>query len=288
MSGLLDGLGEMGLKNLEGMDLYAKPEAKEAEKKQAAGVAATSVVKETDFLFDKGFDCPVCGNKIKARTLRSGRARVIRTDTDLRPVYENIEPLKYEPVVCPKCGYSALARFFPSLTQVQVKEIQEKISKAFHASIAEQEVYSYEEALYRYKLCLANAIVKNAKASEKAYICLKTGWMLRSWQESLAADKTPENEKKCEELKAQEAEYLKNAMEGFLTARQTEDYPMCGMDETTVEFLLSVLSMEYGNLDTASRLISTILTSPSANARMKDKARDVKDMILAKMKEKNS
>lgn len=284
MSGLLDGLGEMGLKNLEGMDLYAKPEAKEAEKKQAAA----PVVKEADFLFDKGFDCPVCGNKIKARTLRSGRARVIRTDMDLRPVYENIEPLKYEPIICSKCGYSALARFFPSLTQVQIKEIQEKISRAFHATIAEQEVYSYEEALYRYKLCLANAIVKNAKASEKAYICLKTGWMLRSWQESLAADKTPENEKKCEELKAQETEYLKNAMEGFLSARQTEDYPMCGMDETTVEFLLSVLSMEYGDLDIASRIISTIITSPAANARMKDKARDVKDMILAKMKEKNS
>lgn len=283
MAGLLDGLGEMGLKNLEGMDLYEKPAAKETEKKQVEA----PVVKETDFLFDKGFDCPVCGNKIKARTLRSGRARVVRTDTDLRPVYENIEPLKYEPVVCSKCGYSALARFFPSLTKNQVNEIQEKISKAFQAAIADQEVYSYEEALYRYKLCLANAIVKNAKASEKAYICLKAGWLTRSWQESLAADKTPENEKKCEALKAQETEYLKNAMEGFLTARQTENYPMCGMDEITVEFLLSVLSMEYGSLETASRLISTIITSPAANNRMKDKARDVKDMILAKMKEKN-
>lgn len=286
MAGLLDGLGEMGLKNLEGMDLYEKPAAKEAAKKQEE--ASVPVVKETDFLFDKGFDCPVCNNKVKARTLRSGRARMVRTDIDLRPIYENIEPLKYEPVICPKCGYSALARFFPSLTQVQAKEIQEKISQAFRANIVEQEVYSYEEALYRYKLCLANAIVKNAKASEKAYICLKTGWMLRSWQESLGAEKTPEIEKKCDELKAQEAEYLKNAMEGFLTARQTEDYPMCGMDEITVEFLLSVLSMEYGSLETASRLISTVITSPSANSRMKDKARDVKDMILAKMKEKNS
>ena len=285
MAGLLDGLGEMGLKNLEGMDLYEKPAAKEIEKTEKKQAAAP-VVKETDFLFDKAFDCPVCGNKIKARTLRSGRARVVRTDTDLRPVYENIEPLKYEPVVCSKCGYSALARFFPSLTKSQVNEIQEKISKAFQAAIADQEVYSYEEALYRYKLCLANAIVKNAKASEKAYICLKAGWLTRSWQESLAADKTPENEKKCEALKVQETEYLKNAMEGFLAARQTEDYPMCGMDEITVEFLLSVLSMEYGNLDTASRLISTIIASPAANTRMKDKARDVKDMILAKMKEK--
>ncbi|MCM1126357.1 MAG: DUF2225 domain-containing protein [Lachnospiraceae bacterium] len=285
MSGLLDGLGEMGLKNLEGMDLYEKPgakEAKEAEKKQAA---AAPVIKETDFLFDKGFDCPVCGRKLKVRTLRSGRARVVRTDTDLRPVYENIEPLKYDPVVCPGCGYSALARFFPTITQTQVKEIQEKISKAFQANIAEQETYSYEEALYRYKLCLANAIVKNAKASEKAYICLKTGWLLRSWQESLSAEDTPEIQKKCEELKEQEVEFLKKALEGFLSARQTEDYPMCGMDEITLEFLVSVLAMDYGQLDTASKLISMVITSPAANSRMKDKARDIKDMILAKMKE---
>lgn len=283
MAGLLDGLGAMGLKNLEGMDLYEKPAAKETEKKQAAA----PVVKETDFLFDKGFDCPVCDKKIKVRTIRAGRARMIRSDLDLRPVYENIEPLKYDPVICPNCGYSALARFFPTITQNQIKEIRENISKAFQATIADQEVYSYEEALYRYKLCLANAIVKHAKASEKAYICLKAGWLLRSWQESLAADKTPENEKKCGELKAQEREFLKNAMDGFLAARQSEGYPMCGMDETTVEFLVAVLAMEYGELDLASRIISTIITSPSANARMKDKARDVKDMILAKMKEKN-
>lgn len=283
MAGLLDGLGAMGLKNLEGMDLYEKPAAKETEKKQAAA----PVVKETDFLFDKGYDCPVCDKKIKVRTIRAGRARMIRSDLDLRPVYENIEPLKYDPIICPNCGYSALARFFPTITQNQIKEIRENISKAFQATIADQEVYSYEEALYRYKLCLANAIVKRAKASEKAYICLKAGWLLRSWQESLAGDKTPENEKKCGELKAQEREFLKNAMDGFLAARQSEGYPMCGMDETTVEFLVAVLAMEYGELDLASRIISTIITSPSANARMKDKARDVKDMILAKMKEKN-
>lgn len=284
MAGLLDGLGAMGLKNLEGMDLYENPAAKESEAKEKA---AAPVVKESDFLFDKSFDCPVCEKKIKARTIRAGRARMIRSDMDLRPVYENIEPLKYDPIICPNCGYSALARFFPTLTQMQIKEIKENISKSFQANIAEQEVYSYEDALYRYKMCLANAIVKRGKASEKAYICLKAGWLLRSWQESLAGDATPENEKKCEELKEQEKEFLKNAMDGFLAARQSEGYPMCGMDETTVEFLVSVLAMQFDQLDIASRIISTIITSPSANSRMKDKARDVKDMILAKMKEKN-
>lgn len=285
MAGLLDGLEKMGLKNLEGMDLYDKPE-KEKEAKAGAAPQAP-VVKEADFLFDKAYVCPVCEGKIKGRTLRAGRARVIRTDMDLRPVYENIEPLKYDPIICPQCGYSALARFFPTLTQTQIKDIKENICKSFQAQIKEQETYSYEDAIYRYKLCLANAIVKRAKASEKAYICLKAGWLLRSWQEKLAEEKTPENEKKCEELKAQEQEFLKNAMDGFLAARQNEGYPMCGMDESTVEFLVAVLSMQFGQLDVASRIISTIITSPSANNRMKDKARDVKDMILAKMKEKN-
>ena len=36
-------------------------------------------------------------------------------------------------------------------------------------------------------------------------------------------------------------EILKNALDGFVEARQTEDYPMCGMDEITVEYLLAVL-----------------------------------------------
>ena len=140
----------------------------------------------------------------------------------------------------------------------------------------------------RYKLALVNALVKRSKASEKAYICLKAGWLLRSWQESLKASGEEENAKKIEGLKEQEREFLKNAMDGFFTARQTEGYPMCGMDETTVDYLVAVLAMEHDQLDTASRIVSSIITSHVANSRMKDKARDLKEMIVAKMKEKNA
>ena len=181
--GLLDGLGFSGLKKLEKANIYEEP----AKEKAQDAVKAAPVVKETDFLFDKSYDCPVCGEKIKARTLRAGKARLIRSDMDLRPVYENIEPLKYDPVVCPKCGYSALARYFSTILSNQVKEVKENICQSFQGNIKEQEAYSYEDALYRYKLCLANAIVKKAKASEKAYICLKAGWLLRSYQENLQA-----------------------------------------------------------------------------------------------------
>ena len=66
----------------------------------------------------------------------------------------------------------------------------------------------------------------------------------------------------------------------FYGALQTEGFPMCGMDEITVEFLIAVLAARFQKYDVASRMVATILTSPSANARTKDKARELKDQIL--------
>ncbi len=285
MAGLLDGLGNFGLKDVENMDLYEEP----AKDKSAGAPSAPKapVVSETDFLFDKKYECPVCGENIKARTLRAGKARLLHSDMDLRPVYEHIEPLKYDVILCPHCGYAALSRFFTSPTASQIKEIKENISGSFKASIKEQDTYTYEEALYRYKLSLANTIVKHGKPSEKAYICLKTGWLLRSWQEKLRAEQDQEASGKLAGLKEQERSFLKNALDGFLAARENENYPMCGMDETTVEYLIAVLAMEFDQCDISSRIISSILASPTASSRMKDKARDVKEQLLVKMKEKN-
>lgn len=284
MAGLLDGLENFGLKDVESMELYE--EQTQAKQAGTPSTPKAPVVSETDYLFDKSYDCPVCGEKIKARTLRAGKARLLHSDMDLRPVYENIEPLKYDVILCPHCGYAALSRFFSSPTSSQVKEIKANISGSFKASIKEQATYTYEEALYRYKLSLANTIVKHGKPSEKAYICLKTGWLLRSWQEKLTEEKAPEGEMKLAGLKEQERSFLKNALDGFLAARENEGYPMCGMDETTVEYLVAVLAMEFDQCDISSRIISSILASPIASSRMKDKARDVKEQLHAKMKDK--
>lgn len=285
MAGLLDGLGKLGLKNLEGMDLYETPKEEEAklEKKKEVG-KPVKVVQEKDFLFDKTHECPVCGGKIKARTLKSGKAKLVRTDLDLRAVYQHIEPLKYDVITCPYCGYAALGRYFDTLTPSQIKVIKENICKSFQPTVYSQETYTYEEAVERYKLSLANTIVKRGKASEKAYICLKAGWLLRGYGESL--DKADlRYEEILSDCKKQEREFMKNSLEGFIAARQSEGYPMCGMDETTVDYLIAVLAMEFEQYEISSHIISNILISPSAGSRMKDRAREVKEILLAKMKE---
>ncbi len=281
MAGLLSGLSELGLGGLENMEVYEQPGDKEAEKQ----AEEKPEVKEETFLFDKSYECPVCYQGFKAKTVRSGKLRSLGTDRDLRPLYDQMEPLKYDVVICPHCGYAALTRFFGGLTAGQIKAIKENISANFHPVKEEKEIYTYEEALYRYKLCLANTIVKHGKVSEKAYICLKAGWLLRSMGENLDPAVEDYN-KKMQEIKEQEKDFLKNALDGLITARQTESYPICGMDEVTLEYLIAVLAMEFEKYDISSRLIYNILNTPTVNNRIKDKAREVKDELLQQMGKK--
>ena len=69
-----------------------------------------------------------------------------------------------------------------------------------------------------------------------------------------------------EELKTQEEEYLQNAYDGFTEARQSESFPICGMDESTIDYLLAVLALHLKRYEVASKLVAGILTS-SANVR---------------------
>lgn len=286
MAGLLSGLSKLGLGKLENADLFAAAEdapVKEEKPKEPIKIE----YKEEDFLFDKTYECPVCYKKFKAKTIRAGRVHMTRSDKDLRPIYDKIEPLKYDVVLCPHCGYAALTRYFGGLTAGQIKAVREGISSSFQAPAGNGDIYSYEEALDRYKLCLANAIVKRGKSSEKAYICLKAGWLLRSMSENFDKEDA-KYEAKCAEAKEQEQEFLKHALEGFITAKQTETFPICGMDEYTFEYLLAVLSMKFEQYEMTAKLISNILTSASASKRIKDKARDMKEELLAAVKKKKA
>ena len=97
MAGLLSGLEQFGLSNLESMDLYEAP--KKAEAGAGSGEpGAAPVVQEQDFLFDKSFTCPICDREFKARTVKIGKAKLGGSDLDLRPRYEQIDLLKYDTI----------------------------------------------------------------------------------------------------------------------------------------------------------------------------------------------
>lgn len=287
MSDLLSGLGALGLGNLQGMDLYEE----DKEKTTQETVVKEEVIDETEFLIEKTYECPICGRKFKSLMPKTGKSKLVSTDMDLRPVHEHVDLTKYDVIVCQNCGYAVLSRYHAGLTERQKKTILEKISHNYKSNMKKYSTYTYEDALARYQLALVNSIVKQAKNSEKAYICLKAGWLMRGYAEWLLTKEGQETEnakEKREQALKMEDDYLKNAFEGFQAAMAGELFPIAGMDESTMNYLLAVLAYRFDKLEVAGPLVSKILTSPSVGARTKDKARDLKDLIVARLKEKKS
>lgn len=84
------------------------------------------------------------------------------------------------------------------------------------------------------------------------------------------------------QLKKEELEFITHAYEGFVEAFSKEMFPMCGMDENTMTYLVADLARRVGKYDESSRWISKVLISRDANERIKDKARDLKEMLKQK------
>jgi len=279
---LLSGLSDLGLGKLEGAEIFE--EEKKPEPKKVEEPKEEAPFDENDVLFDKSAECPVCGKKFTFRAVRTGKARPIGQDPDLRTKYEKFDPAKYDVVVCPYCGYAVLTKYFTSLPAAQVKLLREGIGGKVHG-VANNPILSYDDAIQRYQLALASSIVKHAKDSEKAFVCLKMAWVIRGKKESIAED-DPDYEEVMKQLRDDENEALKAAYEGFVSARQKESFPIAGMDEITIDYLLAVLSARFEKYDVAQKLIAGILLNRTANNRIKDRARDLKDQVLMEMKSK--
>ncbi|WP_455714462.1 DUF2225 domain-containing protein [Anaerosporobacter sp.] len=276
MANLFSGLENFGLGELQGLDVY---NTDGDEKKEGKKEVEKQKISEADFIFDKTYTCPVCDNEFKSKAIKTGKVKLLGADSDLRPKYQLVDSLKYDAIVCPSCGYSALNRFFSYMTAPQAKLIKEQITVNFRGIEDNGEFYTYDDAITRHKLVLVNTIVKKAKNSERAYTCLKLAWLVRGKAESLPLD-TANYDAEIAKLKSEENEFISNAYEGFTTAFSKEMFPMCGMDENTVTYLVADLARRCGKFDEAGRWISRVLVARDANERIKSKARDLRELIV--------
>ncbi|MBR3525149.1 MAG: DUF2225 domain-containing protein [Lachnospiraceae bacterium] len=285
--GLFDGLESMGLGGLGSVDIYAE-EPQQKEKKVEETVQVREV-READFLLTKEFECHICARKFKQRTMRPGKAKLLSQDSILRPVFDGIDSTKYDVILCPYCGYAVLTRYYAALAKPHKQLIKDNISANFKQMPATvKDEITYEEAFQRYKLALLNAVVRQGKNSEKGFICLKTAWLLRAWMEKTDTESL-EGKKLLQQLKPQEKEYMVNALEGFIKARGQEPPPYAGMNEVTLDYLIGALSAETGErLQDGGRMLASVLGSNSAGEKLKERAREVLEVLKNKMKEEQA
>ena len=68
-----------------------------------------------------------------------------------------------------------------------------------------------------------------------------------------------------------------------MPARLREDFPICGMDESTFDYLLADLATRLGKYDIGARLASNVIVSRTANSKLKERARNLRENIKSKM-----
>ncbi len=237
---------------------------------------------ETEFILDRTLECPVCDSKFKAKSMKSNKARRIGADADLRPRFADVDSLKYLACVCPKCGYASLITQFGHLGSLQIKNLREHAKEKFDPfDFSTLETYSYSNAVYILKQALYCCELKYGKDGEKAYIDLVLAWIYREVLEKFereGVNDMPELSK--EQIKAAYEEYYQAAYDGFQNALMNERPPICGMDQTTIEYLLAYMAYHFKKIDVAAKLVSTVITSSNATRNVKEKARDLKDEII--------
>lgn len=289
MSNVL-GLEKFGLGKVKIDDIFEEGEKKTEQPRETVveEQPVKSAHNEIEFLLPKACKCPVCDTSFRTRQVKTGRARRMQPDFDLRPRFHDIDTNKYDVTACPKCGYAALNRNFEHITPGQIKLVRQEVSNKFRPSGPVNpneplEPYTYQEAIERYQLALFCTVAKKGKTSEKAYILLKLAWLNRGLAEMLEG-KGESGSEEYVEAREQEAAYYSEAYEGMIKAVASENFPMCGMDESTVNILMAGMAFKLEKYDVASKLVSTVIVSRTAPAAAKERAQNLKEEILLKLR----
>jgi hypothetical protein len=214
-----------------------------------------------DILYDKTYQCPVCDESFTSKAIKVGKNQVLSIDVDLYPRYKMINPLLYDCIMCPHCGYSALTSSFDKLLPTQKQWIKDQLS-ANYKKYNFLEYATLSQSIIKHKYALLTNIVKKGKLGEQAYIALHIAWLYRDLKDTT-------NEKI----------FLEKALTGFMEAFEKERFPICNLDEATVAYIMAALSYLLNNPMQAKQYISLILTNPHASPKIKDRAYDLKEQI---------
>lgn len=243
---------------------------------------------EEEFIFDKKATCVVCDKPFTTKVLKSNRARRLGSDMDLRPRFEYIDTLKYGICSCPNCGYSAMHSVFSHISPRQISNIKQMVCTHFlPEDRSSWTTYTYDQAIRMHVIALQCAEAKLAKDGEKAYLHLLMAWLYREKvkeAEQIAMEDLREAEiKNCQ---AQADEHYLAAFEGFQQAMMNEMFPIMGLNQPTLEYMLAYMAFSFGKLEVAAKLIGSVLTTSSASRNVKDRALELKDEIIKVLKER--
>jgi len=262
MYGILDNVKDLGL------ELEFPPEVFATSFNTAAKPRP-----DIDFatlIYPKEFTCSVCRAKFNFSLVRASKLRMSHMD-ELHPIYKDIEPLCYDVMLCTNCGYAAFKDRFDVVSEKQQDLLLEKIRINYSNFMPCELPAEIDEvkAIELYKYALLTACIKKTSLGEKAMLFIKLTWLYKVLGDT------------------QNVEFFtKYAYDYLSQAFSSERFPIFGMSEGAVTFLLASFSADLGKYGASLKFLSDIIVNKNLSTRLRDLARDKKDEVNELRKEK--
>jgi len=172
--------------------------------------------------------CPICELDFEMGKVRTKTIRQTGQETDLCPIYEGENPLYYDAVVCPYCGFAQIGTTFDKVSSREIKIVKEKLTPKWMPRDFEM-TRTLDQAIDAYKIVLLNYQVRQVPASDMAKLCMRLAWMYRFRSE-------PDIERK----------YLEHAFRYYQDTFLKENLPVGKLDEFTVMYMIGELARRLG------------------------------------------
>ena len=221
------------------------------------------------YFFTKEFNCPVCGIKFSTSVLRDSKLRMLGMD-ELRPVYKDIEPMCYDVMLCVNCGYAALKDRFDVVSEKQRETLLANIRNNYANFMPAQNppIIDTHQGIERLRYALLSALIKKASLGERAMILAKIAWLYKIAEDDYNY-----------------LFYAKYANAELTKAYQSESFPIFGMSEGVVTYLLARFAVDEKDYVTATKFLSNIIVNKNLSTRLRDLARDLRDSVQEQRKD---
>ena len=225
-----------------------------------------------EFTFTVEKTCPICGESTRIVKTKS-KLIAEKTDEDFCVHYKNFNPYFYKIWFCEHCGFAADEKTFlgtmPALHKKKIRDFleQRKLGMQF------VEERGIPDAVASFKLAIFYAELTGQSLARRAGLYLELGWIYRASEE-----------------KDKEEEMLQRAAELYDQSLMTERYPINGLSDNTVVYLIGALYFRMQNYEKATQYISRIIGDQrirDEDIKLYKRARDLWQTIREDKKETN-
>lgn len=151
-----------------------------------------------EFIFDKSIKCPICNTGFSVKMQRLSKLKMEKTENDFRQRYTDFEPIWYSIWACPNCFYTDFYHEFESVTDKQLKLLNEtKADRKGCCILDTSEPRNINHVFTHYYLALKCAEAINAPSLKKARIWVRLQWLYKDVEDEdmfkMALEHTFEN-----------------------------------------------------------------------------------------------